>query len=65
MRGRLRTKIYRNHTDREGGIASMMELYAGDQHRAAFQGGYLIGVIAHFYDWGFEKLSAEQKEDLA
>ena len=60
----VRAKIYRNHNDRQGGLAPLLELY-GDAHKAAFQGGDFIGVVAHFYDWGFAKLSAEQKEDLA
>lgn len=61
----VRAKIYRNRNDRSGGLTPLLELYGGDAHKAAFQGGDFIGVVAHFYDWGYAKLSAAQREDLA
>jgi hypothetical protein len=60
----VRGKIYRNGSDRAGGLFSILELFRGDKHQAAFQGGVLLGVIAHFYDWGYDRLSPEQRQDL-
>ena len=60
----VRTKIYRNGTDRSGGMLPILEIYKGNKHEAAFQGGVLLGVIAHFYDWGYGQLSPEQRQDL-
>jgi hypothetical protein len=60
----VRRRIYRNGSDRGGGIMPLLDLYKGNKHEAAFQGGVLLGVIAHFYDWGHARLSTEQKEDI-
>lgn len=60
----VRTRIYRNGADRQGGLFPILDLYQGNSHEAAFQGGVLIGVIAHFYDWGYAQLSREQRQDL-
>ena len=59
-----RSKIYRNGADRAGGLLPILDLYKGNKHTAAFQGGVLLGVIAHFYDWGYAALSPEQRRDL-
>ena len=58
-------RIYRNKKDRAGGLVPLLDVYGGDHHKAAFIGGDFLGVVAHFYDWGFARLTAEQKEDLA
>jgi hypothetical protein len=58
-------KIYRNHTGREGGLMPLLDFYGGDAHKAAFQGGTFIGTIAHFYDWGYARLSVDERKDLA
>ena len=42
----------------------MLDLYTGDKHSAAYLGGILLGVIAHFYDWGYAELTPEQRQDL-
>jgi hypothetical protein len=60
----VRSKIYRNKTDASGGLVPLLELYGGDAHKAAFQGGDFMGVVAHFYDWGYAKLGDEQRKDL-
>ena len=59
----VRGKIYRNETDASGGLMPILDLYK-DKHGAAFMGGNLIGVVAHFYDWGYDKLSSDQRKDL-
>lgn len=61
----VRTRIYRNGVDRALGLMPILDLYKGDRHEAAFQGGVLIGAIAHFYDWTYSRLSLEQRQDLA
>ena len=60
----VRSKIYRNGNDRAGGLLPLLELFRGDKHQAAFQGGVLLGVIAHFYDWGYDRLSSDERRDL-
>ena len=60
----VRSKIYRNKTDASGGLLPLLELYK-DKHGAAFMGGDFIGVMAHFYDWGYARLSDGQRKDLA
>ncbi len=60
----VRGKIYRNKTDSSGGLMPLLELYK-DAHGAAFQGGDFMGVVAHFYDWGFAKLSEEHRKDVS
>jgi hypothetical protein len=60
----VRRRIYRRGADRAGGMMPLLDLYQGNKHEAAFQGGVLLGVIAHFYDWGHARLSAGQKQDL-
>ena len=60
----VRGKIYRNKTDASGGFMPILELFK-DQHQAAFIGGDFMGVIAHFYDWGYDRLSEEQRKDVA
>src|SRR5258708_26770379 len=60
----VNARIYKNKKDRAGGLVSLLDLYSGDHHKAAFVGGDFVGVAAHFYDWGYAKLSVEQKEDL-
>jgi hypothetical protein len=60
----VRGKIYRNKTDNSAGLMPLIEIYK-DKHQAAFMGGDFIGVIAHFYDWGYAKLSSEQRKDVA
>lgn len=59
-----RRAIYRNGADRSAGLMPILDLYSGNQHQAAFQGGVLLGVIAHFYDWGYAQLSPEQRQDI-
>src|SRR5437764_1048958 len=61
----LRAKIYKNGTDRQGGLTKLLDLYHGDAHPAAFQGGTFIASIAHFYDWGYAQLSPDQRKDVA
>jgi hypothetical protein len=61
----IRAKIYKNKTDRQGGLTRLLDLYHGDSHPAAFQGGTFIASVAHFYDWGYAQLSADQRKDLA
>jgi hypothetical protein len=58
-------RIYRNGTDRQGGISKLLDLFHGDAHQAAFQGGSLIASMAHFYDWGYSQLTPDQRKDLA
>jgi hypothetical protein len=58
-------KIYKNGKDRQGGLTKLLDLYQGDKHKAAFIGGTFIASIAHFYDWGYAQLSADQRKDLA
>ena len=60
----VRSKIYRNKTDASGGVLPVLELYK-DKHQAAFMGGDFIGVMAHFYDWGYARLSPGERKDLA
>ena len=60
----VRGKIYRNKTDNSAGLTPLIEIYK-DKHQAAFMGGDFIGVIAHFYDWGYAALSGDQRKDLA
>jgi len=60
----VRSKIYRNGFDRSAGLMPILDLYNGNKHQAAFQGGVLLGVIAHFYDWGYLELTADQKRDI-
>jgi hypothetical protein len=60
----VRGKIYRNKTDATAGVMPLLELYK-DKHQAAFIGGDFIGVMAHFYDWGYDKLSPAERKDLA
>lgn len=60
----VRQKIYRNPEDRSAGLMPLVDLYKGNHHEAAFQGGVLLGVIAHFYDWGFDRLTPEQRTDI-
>ena len=60
----VRTRIYRNGTDRAGGLFPILDLYRGDRHEAAFSGGVLIGAIAHFYDWAFTQLTPDQRSDI-
>lgn len=60
----VRSKIYRNKNDASGGLVPILELYHGDHHQAAFIGGDFMGVIAHFYDWGYSKLGEEQRKDI-
>ena len=59
----VRRRIYRNGADRGEGLMPLLALYR-DKHEAAFQGGVLMGVIAHFYDWAYAQLSAGQRQDL-
>jgi len=61
----IAARIYTNKKDRTAGLVSLLDLYNGDHHKAAFIGGDFLGIVAHYYDWGFAKLTAEQKEDLA
>jgi hypothetical protein len=42
----VRRKIYRNGTDRSAGPMPILDLYNGNKHTAAFQGGVLLGAIA-------------------
>ena len=60
----VRGKIYRNGADRGAGLTRLLDLYHGDPHPAAFQGGPFVASIAHFYDWGLARLTAEQRKDL-
>jgi hypothetical protein len=63
-RAAVRAKIYRNGADRQGGLTRLLDLYHGDPHPAAFQGGPFIASIAHFYDWGYAALSPAERQDL-
>jgi hypothetical protein len=38
----VRQMIYRNGTDRGGGLLPILDLYKGNTHQAAFQGGVLL-----------------------
>lgn len=60
----VRAKIYRNGADRSAGLMPILDLYQGNRHEAAFQGGVLLAVIAHFYDWAYAGLSPGQRKDL-
>jgi len=60
----VRSRIYRNGQDRSGGLMPLLDLYKGNYHEAAFQGGVLLAVFARFYDWGYDTLSPEQRADL-
>jgi hypothetical protein len=60
----VRSKIYRNCVDRAAGLMPILDLYKGDKHTAAYQGGVLLAVIARIYDWGYPDLSRPQREDL-
>jgi hypothetical protein len=42
----------------------LLELYRGNSHDAAYQGGVQLAVIARLYDWGFPHLSVDQRQDL-
>ncbi len=57
-------KLYKNGKDRSGGVWKLIELYGGDQHRAAFQGGQFTGQMALLYDWGYANLTPEQRQDV-
>jgi hypothetical protein len=58
------TRLYKNKTDRSGGVIKLIDYYKGDQHTAAFQGGQYIGQMALMYDWGYAHLTPEQRQDL-
>jgi hypothetical protein len=57
-------KLYKNGKDRSGGVVKLIELYGGDQHKAAFQGGQFTGQMAVLYDWGYHFLTPEQRQDI-
>jgi hypothetical protein len=61
----VRGSIYKNRTDDGQGLTKLIDLFHGDRHQAAFQGGPYIASIAHFYDWGYAQLSASARKDLA
>ncbi|MDP2996709.1 MAG: hypothetical protein Q8N47_04420, partial [Bryobacterales bacterium] len=56
--------IYKNGKDRSGGVVRLIEIYGGDQHKAAFQGGQFAGQMALLYDWGYARLTPEQRQDI-
>ena len=60
----VRRSIYKNGENRQGGFTNLIDLFK-DAHQAAFQGGPFIASIAHFYDWGYGQLNADQRKDLA
>lgn len=60
----VKRKIYRNGIDRRGGLMPVLDLYHGNRHQAAFQGGVLLSAIAHSYDWGYPELTPAQRQDL-
>lgn len=60
----VETKIYRNGSDRSGGLLRLIDYYKGDHHTAAFRGGFFIAMMARVYDWGWARLSAQQRQDL-
>lgn len=60
----IQGKIYRNGKDRTGGLLPLLDLYKGDFHTAAYQGGVLVAVVARVYDWGYSRLSPEQRQDV-
>src|SRR5258708_36141431 len=60
----VNARIYKNKKDRAGGLVSLLDLYSGNHHKAAFVGCDFIGVAAHFYDWDYAQLSPQQSEDL-
>ncbi|HSB16528.1 MAG TPA: hypothetical protein VLE22_18900 [Bryobacteraceae bacterium] len=60
----VQSKVYRNGTDRSGGLMPLLDLYNGDKHTAAYQGGVLVAIIARVYDWGYGRLSPEQRQDV-
>jgi hypothetical protein len=45
-------------------VVSLIEIYGGDQHKAAFQGGQFVGQMAILYDWGYRALTPEQRQDV-
>jgi len=57
-------RIYRDGASRASGLMPLLELYRGDKHTAAYQGGVFLGFVAHFYDWCYPELTAAQREDL-
>ena len=57
-------KLYKNGKDRSGGVVRLIDLYGGDQHKAAFQGGQFTGQMAVLYDWGYGFLTPEQRQDI-
>ncbi|MBO0719871.1 MAG: hypothetical protein J2P41_03560 [Blastocatellia bacterium] len=59
-----RGKIYRNGEDRSAGLMPLLELYRGNSHDAAYQGGVQLAVLARVYDWGYSYLSTDQRQDL-
>src|SRR5579859_5440473 len=54
-------RLYKNQTDRSGGVQRLIDYYKGDKHTAAFQGGQYIGQMALMYDWGYAHLTPEQR----
>jgi len=59
-----RAKLYHNGADRSGGITRLPDLYHGDKHQSAFMGGTFIAEMALVYDWGYQWLTPDQRQDL-
>jgi hypothetical protein len=59
-----KSRLYRNGAGPSGGLTRLIDLYKGDQHQAAFKGGQLIAQMALVYDWGYGRLTPEQRQDL-
>ncbi len=57
-------KLYKNGRDRAGGVVKLIDLYGGDQHKAAFQGGQFTGQMAVLYDWGYHFLTPDERQDV-
>ncbi len=59
----LRKNIYTNGQDNSGGIKRIDEIWK-DPHSAGYVGGPFIAEVALFYDWGYDTLTADQRQDL-
>jgi len=56
-------RIYQNKGTGLGGSCPCLICIPGTITSGVHRRGF-YGVVAHFYDWGYSTLSAEQKEDL-
>jgi hypothetical protein len=60
----VRRRLYKNGRDNTEGMATLLDMYNGDSHSAAYIGGAYIGSVARFYDWCYAALTPAQRKDI-